>query len=284
MVVYTSNLSLRQNDELNEKKNKSVTMILGGDVMLGRSVMSESIKKNDFAYPFRKIAPLMQETDITFVNLENPIIDNCQIHNDGYKFCAVYEMLTGLSYAGVDIVSLANNHSRNYGEEGLVETTRLLSNAGIKFTGLDELEVVKVEEFDVGFLGFDFTSNEPETTDYQLIQESHAKVDYLVISVHWGVEYTNEPQDYQKFWAKNIVDNGADLIIGHHPHWVQSDEIIEGKPVFYSLGNLVFDQMWSEETKSGMVVKLTINELGETIETERIPTYMVNWAQPDFVN
>ena len=87
----------------------------------------------------------------------------------------------------------------------------------------------------------------------------------------------------QRDWATFMVEAGADVIAGHHPHWVQEIEYIDEVPVYYSLGNFVFDQMWSEETKKGLVVKLTFED-GEIVNEELLPTYMSFHAQPEFVN
>jgi len=182
----------------------------------------------------------------------------------------------------VDIVNLANNHSRNYGQPGLEETEDVLNQKGILATGVGNL--VKAERKDTvfGFLGFDLTVKYLSVGDLELIKASKDKVDVLVVGVHWGSEYRSEPSVRQREWAKQMIISGADVIVGHHPHWVQSFEFIEGKPVYYSLGNFVFDQMWSVKTREGAVAKLTFKD-GKLIKQEFLKTYMTNWAQPEFM-
>jgi poly-gamma-glutamate synthesis protein (capsule biosynthesis protein) len=97
------------------------------------------------------------------------------------------------------------------------------------------------------------------------------------------VEYNAHPTEGQRRLARELVALGADVIVGHHPHWVQDHETISGVPVYYSLGNLIFDQMWSEETKKGLVVRLTF-ENKKQINEELLPVYMKNHAQPQFVS
>lgn len=269
-----------------------ITLILTGDVMLGRTVMKKGMEVNDLRYPFRGVSEKLKAADIVFINLENPIIENCPYHDTGLKLCARPEMVEGLVFSGVDIVSLANNHSLDYGKQGLLETVNILDGEGILSAGLGEVVVIEKRGFKFGFLGFNFTVNEPTDFELELIEDAANRVDVLVVGVHWGEEYTNSPKDYQKRWAKDIVERGADVVVGHHPHWVQDVEYIDrsadgfggtGKPVFYSLGNFVFDQMWSEETRRGMAVELTF-KAGELISQSLYGTYMKNWAQPEFVD
>jgi poly-gamma-glutamate synthesis protein (capsule biosynthesis protein) len=101
--------------------------------------------------------------------------------------------------------------------------------------------------------------------------------------MHWGVEYQEKALPGVRGLAKEIIEYGADLIVGHHPHWVQDWEFIDGKPVFYSLGNFVFDQMWSEKTKKGLAVVLTYESNGNLADYKLLPTYMFSWSQPEFV-
>lgn len=261
---------------------RNTTIILTGDVMIGRSVMTKSIQENDYTYPFKKIAEKLKKANLVFINLENPIIENCPETNTGMIFCARPEMVEGLTFAGIDIVTLANNHSKNYGQKGLEETIQSLNKNNIRAVGYGNLIIKKIKRIKYGFLGFDFLTKIPKETDYNLIQESKNKVDVLIVGIHWGNEYASKPTRYQKEWAKKIVEQGADVIAGHHPHWVQEKEEINGKPVYYSLGNLIFDQMWSEKTKQGLVVELTFRD-GKLTNTTELPTYMSSWAQPEFV-
>ena len=262
-------------------KPPEVEVILAGDVMLGRTVETKSAGLGDYAYPFREIGERLKEADIVFINLENSIIENCPVHTSGFKFCSSPKMLEGLSFSGVDIVSLANNHAGNYEQKGLEETRNLLTQKGIATTGLGELVILKREDTLFGFLGFDLTARNLREKDIALISQSNSKVDILIVGVHWGAEYTQTPTDIQRIWAKEMISSGADVIAGHHSHWVQSSEIIEGKPVYYSLGNLIFDQMWSERTKKGEVVELTFKDGQLESSTER-QTYMSSWGQPSF--
>ena len=261
---------------------KLTRIILTGDVMLGRTVMTKALSLNDPAYPFRKITEQLKERDIVFINLESPIVDNCPKIETGLIFCASPEMLTGLTLAGIDIATLANNHINNFGQKGVNDTKKYLSERGIEWTDESNLVVKDINNTKFGFLGLNFTFKTPTQKDFNTISESKSRVDVLILGVHWGVEYTTNPTPNQQEWAKRFIENGADVVVGHHPHWIQVREYIEGKPVFYSLGNFVFDQMWSEETKKGIVVELSFR--GRELIDEKIKNiYMSSWAQPNFV-
>lgn len=264
---------------------QQTTMILTGDVMLGRTVMTTSLDKNDPTYPFSNVADTLKSADLTFINLENPITQGCPRHYDGFKFCADPKMIEGLTYSGVDVVTLANNHSKNYGDDGVAQSQKLLSNAGIDSTGTGNLVTREVNGTRFGFLGFEKSQqSNPRLTTHErsLIIESNKKVDVLIVAMHWGVEYQNKALPGVRTLAREIVDLGADVIVGSHPHWVQDWETINGVPVYYSLGNFVFDQMWSENTKKGLAVKVTF-ENKKILKQDFMPTYMKNHAQPEFV-
>lgn len=261
--------------------NKQTILILTGDVMLGRSVTKQSLLKQDPHYPFLKVADKLKSADIVFSNLETSLVTNCPITDSGLKFCADPKMIDGLKFAGIDVVNLANNHTSNYGKEGLKETEDILTKNDIKWVDGGNLEIIENNGTRFGFLGFDFVGKEPKDADYQLVRESKKKVDVLIPMVHWGVEYTNLPTSDQKLIAENLITSGADIVVGGHSHWVQNVDYVNNKPIFYSLGNFVFDQPWSEETKHGLAVELTFTNKVLS-KTEKMPIYMRNFAQPEW--
>jgi len=269
--------------------SRQVSVVLLGDVMLGRTVMTTSLDLGDPIYPFLKVADYLRGDKIVFANLENPIIKKCPRHTEGLIFCADPEMVEGLVFSGIDVVTLANNHTRNYGDVGLRETVEFLDANGIVHVGLGELKVKDVEGVRFGFLGFDHVGRGTGffQEEFDLVSKSDSLVDVLIVGVHWGVEYTSEPTVNQRQWAEEMVSRGADVISGHHPHWVQSVEYLTGPegsrvPVYYSLGNFVFDQMWSTPTRKGMVVELTFED-GVLVKEKRSRVFMEEWAQPMFV-
>ena len=178
--------------------NNEVDIIFAGDVMLGRSVMGASLDNNDPFYPFRKLNDFLSSADITFVNLENPIIENCKRHVGGFTFCTTPAIAKGLSFAGINVVTLANNHSGNYGHEGLEETKSHLTTLGIKSVGYNNLEIIETNGIKFGFLGFNYTFGITNLEkDLKLIKESDSKADVLIVSPHWGEEYKAIANNFQ---------------------------------------------------------------------------------------
>jgi poly-gamma-glutamate capsule biosynthesis protein CapA/YwtB (metallophosphatase superfamily) len=280
------------------------TIIFTGDVMLGRTTEITTREKKNFNYPFLKVADVLKQADLTFVNLENPITKDCEPFRTGFIFCANPEMLAGLTFSGVDMVTLANNHTHNHGQIGIDQTVQFLNEKEIGYTGLGNLATKQVNNVTFGFLGFDKAQlGDPQLTkeEKQLLLDSDKKVDVLIVAMHWGVEYKSVALLGVRKLAKELVELGADVVIGSHPHWVQDREYISEqgsilqkertdpvidikgyKPIYYSLGNFVFDQMWSEETRKGLVVRLTFD--GKELEKEDLlPIYIKDRGQPEFV-
>jgi Putative enzyme of poly-gamma-glutamate biosynthesis (capsule formation) len=257
-------------------------ILIGGDVMLGRGVMIKTFEIDDFSYPFEDVADFLKQNDIVFVNLESPFAENCPKIGLGFKFCADEKMVEGLNYAGVDVVNIANNHTSNFGKDGIEKTKQVLKNAGINYVGLGNFVIKEINGTSFGFLGFDLVDNKFMDKDLRQIKDANDKVDVLIIAVHWGEEYTSVANRLQTKTAEKMVASGADVIAGHHPHWVQNIEKIGDSTVFYSLGNFVFDQMWSEETKKGLLVQLNFDG-SKLVNYKESPIYIKEVGQPELV-
>jgi len=265
------------------KTQKETTLIVTGDVMLGRSVNTRTIKHNEANYPFLEIQSLLSSSDITLINLENPFFDPCPNTNEGLIFCAPTESVNSLAFAGVDVANIANNHIKNYGQKGYDTTITALNNLNISPSDSNHFVIIEKNKIKFGFLGFNILSQEHSTKEItSQIQTNKAKVDVLVVSFHWGAEYTHQPSKSQKELAHQAVKAGANLIVGHHPHVIQPQEIYQNTPILYSLGNLVFDQMWSPATREGVIAKFTFTDHKIT-STEFTPVIIHDYSQPQIV-
>lgn len=273
---------------VNESDQKRV-IIATGDIIPARSVNSQVITRKDFTWPYLNTADVLKDADITFVNLESPLVKNCPITNEGMTFCGDEGNLQGLIFAGVDVVNLANNHAGNYGLEGIENTAGLLSNAGILVTGRNEIVFKDIRGLRFAFLGYNdigfpeqglaWAKNDRIITE---IKSAKTQADIVVVAFHWGVEYISQPSQRQKELAHLAIDNGADLIIGNHPHWIQPVEIYQGKVITYAHGNFIFDQMWSEKTRLGVVGKYTFYDK-DLIDVEFLPVQIDDYGQPYFL-
>ncbi|MGA8026714.1 MAG: CapA family protein [Bryobacteraceae bacterium] len=274
-------------------------LLFAGDVMFSRGVRREILAANDPALPFRKIAPLMAAADIAFVNLETPFSDRGPYYEGGLIFHAAPEMIAGLKLAGVSIASTANNHARDCGPHGVEFTIAWLRSHGIEPLGSSESEaathrgVVLVRNgVRFGFLGYTFDQQNGNwrdidrriaLTDIGAVSRDVADIrkrsDVVIVSMHHGVEYLPKPTQAQIAFAHAAVDAGAMLVIGHHPHVIQPEEDYRGGQIYYSLGNLVFDQYQREATQHGEIVEISF--LGPKILAARVMTVKITPTGPE---
>ena len=282
--VNPAQISMKNNSD-------NYTIIATGDIIPARSVNSKILQLNDFNYPFEKTVGFLKSADAVLINLESPLIPNCKPTLEGMIFCGDQRDVQGLVYAGVTVANIANNHAGNYGIEGINSTTILLKKNHIDVIGGDnQSTIIAIRGKKFGFLGYnDIGNKEPGIAwaDTSIIQREinslKKQADFVIAAFHWGVEYTSTPSANQIQLAHTAIDAGADLIIGNHPHWVQGTEIYKGKFITYAHGNYVFDQMWSQETREGVLGKYTFNDKG-LINIEFVPVIIDNYSQPRFAS
>jgi len=256
------------------------TLIFTGDVLLARSVNYQIWQHGDPRYPFEKVAEVLRAADLTFINLENPLVENCSLTNEGMIFCGNSRNADGLVNAGIDVVSLANNHTLNYGQAGLENTVRVLEENGLAAVRSGDGIIRDVGGLAVAILAYeDVTTNVDSASVANQIRGLKESSAVVIIYFHWGSEYTAYPSQRQQMLAHLAVESGADLIIGSHPHWIQAVEIYRGVPILYSLGNFVFDQEWSQKTKEGLVARCTFLH-DQLIDLELLPVLIENYSQP----
>lgn len=277
---------------------QELTLLFVGDIMLDRGV-EWKIKQDspvggggDWRWPFLKIADTLQSADLVFGNLESQISDKGTNVGSIYSFRADPASIEGLTYAGFDVLSVANNHSFDYTKKAFEDSFERLYQAGIVPVS-DTLVIKEVEGVRIGFLAYSNFSG-PAKIDWdnldeiiQNIGDAKSQVDILIVSLHAGEEYAKEPNEFQKTFAQSAIDAGTDLIIGHHPHVVQSlvphardDEL---GWIAYSLGNFVFDQDFSEETMQGAILKVVLED--KIIkEVALLPTKINSSFQVELVN
>jgi len=284
----TSYFLIADDGNITTPSTSTFSLLFGGDVMLGRSVNTRMIKYQDFSWPFKNISALLSSADLTTINLESPFRSGCLPTDKGLIFCSDPRSIAGLITSGVDIVNLANNHIGNQGEEGFAETISILSKAGMVSIGHGSPSIKIIKNTKLAFLGFNdipplipyISSSSQENIDSQ-VSLAKKSADVVIVVIHWGNEY--RPRSLRQVELAHLaIDSGADVVIGHHPHWVQEIETYKGKPIYYSLGNLVFDQMWSEETRKGILVRLMFS--GNTlIGQEQIPIKISDYGQPQLL-
>lgn len=267
------------------------TVIATGDVIPARSVNYKMVTYNDFLYPFRPTAAFLRRGDLTLINLEAPLIAGCPVTDSGMQFCGDPRAVQGLTYAGVDVACTANNHIGNYGSQGIQETWRRLTAAGIRPCGLGTTAYRTVRGLRFAFLAYNAVG---ERFDYatarEQIRAARRRADVVIVSVHWGKEYVSVPtiapgiaDDDPVKVGRWIIDSGADLVIGNHPHQVQGVEIYRGRLITYAHGNFAFDQMFSTATEEGVIGEYTFFKR-KLVRVRYHAVRIYDYAQPRWAN
>ncbi len=244
-------------------KKDTLSLSFAGDVLLDRSV-ANVISNKGANFILSDVKPILSGADISMINLECPISTRgTKAKDKQYTFRAKPGSVDVLKSAGIDIVTLANNHVLDFGKDAMLDTFTYLDKAGIKYVGaghdIDKASMAKyynVNGFNVAILGSSHVipvvewaagKNKPGVaTTYnptRLLSEissAKKKSDIVVVYVHWGTERNTKPDTYQRNLANKYIDSGADLVIGSHPHVLQGFEYYKGKLIAYSLGNFVF--------------------------------------------
>lgn len=294
---------------------KTIKVVAVGDILLGRGVESRLKRDNkDYTYPFLKVADILKQGDIVFANLEEAITSRTHSLTgikQGGKYVLKNEVdaIKGLEYAGFNLFSLANNHILDYYEEGLFDTQAILTQYGMAYSGagknIEEAKkpaIIEKNGVKVGLLSYTdmaevtYKGNPPlmfiagenkagvakrptkfDDTIKGEIEKLRKEVDILMVSLHWGYEESFEIWDSQVEFAHKLMDNGVDVILGHHAHQFQGIEIYNGKPIFYSLGNFIFDQN-DPENQEAFIMNMEFAD-NKLVSLEGIPVRTIDKTQ-----
>lgn len=245
------------------------SIVFVGDVMLARNV-EYIMDREGQEYPFQAIDLQTLSANAAIVgNFESSMSLNHQVTPANQLTFSVNPLfLTGILSAGFTHMSLANNHSYDYGEEGFRNTKQRISELNIASFGSENsatensISYIETAQGKVALVGINASDGKLKNEDaLKIMRLAEAKSDIQIAYIHWGIEYDTVHHSVQTKFAKNLIDSGADLIVGHHPHVVQDVDIIDGVVVFYSLGNYVFDQYFSQEVQEGAILVLEFGEV-----------------------
>lgn len=261
-----------------EKKLGGINFLFFGDLMVDRHV-KEKIDKHGFDYLFANIAGedkrFFRGVDIISANLEGAVTDDGKHYKPqmSYDFAFAPEIIAKFNAYNFNFFNLANNHFADQGEQGIIETRQNLDSLGMAYSGCKDkkvgdcsVKIINVGGLRIGMAGFSMvygTFNESEAAE--LIKKLASTTDKIIVNIHWGVEYKHKFNTTQQRVAHGLIDAGADIIIGHHPHVVEGMEVYRGKPIFYSLGNFIFDQYFSVDTQEELAVGINLADEQETI-------------------
>ena len=258
---------------------------------------------------------LFKDADVAIANHEMPVTEAWGFHSSGLRFSGKPELTEIFSRAGIDWMSLANNHIKDYGTEGIADSRRILRRSGIASggAGKDLEQARRISYLEVGKAGDSADSGASGRARLAIIpcvgvvpyswagpgdsggtpcldrylvpdiKEAGRKADVVLVYPHWGVEYTRLPMPSQRKHAARWVKAGADLVLGGHSHVAGAIEDIEGVPVLYSLGNLIFDQHWSTNTMESMLVAATFQG-DRLVSLDLVPYLIHDTSQPNLLD
>jgi len=244
---------------------ESISILNFGDIMFDRGVR---LAMRNGANPFTYVSnqTFFKEADIVIANLEGPITEsgNCQKKAYSFKFPSRTAEL--LSNSGVDLVNLSNNHSFDCFGQGVSDTRKNLDLFKVGYFGggtlLESYLIQEVKGKKIAYIGIDETIPTVSIPSfYPLISKLKSENDYVVVHIHWGTEYSKIATALQQEIGHRLIDSGADVIFGHHPHVIEPVEVYKNKVIFYSLGNFIFDQQTKETNEGiGAMVEFGISE------------------------
>ncbi len=246
-------------------ENRTTTVLTVGDIMLGRYVET-LIKRHGTDYPFAKMGQFPWGADLVMGNFEGVIPGiHIQTPLSSVRFNFSVDVAEILKSNNFNIVSLANNHTFGYGQKGYIETRDHLSRLGIDSTGhpfdINESYVLTKRTNGQVFKFVSFNATNPyfNIDKAALLVQQIKEEGFIVVNIHWGVEYKSVANRAQQNLAHILIDSGADVIMGHHPHVVGNIELYKNKLIFYSLGNFIFDQYFSRATQESLAVSMKVS-------------------------
>lgn len=276
-----------QPKDLDNKIDKPINILSFGDMMLDRYVRRFIDNKGVNAL-FANITPLLKDKDMVVANLEGSITNFTPkpLDPDNVSFTFDPQIVPELKKLGFTHFSLANNHSLDFGAEGVRQTKELLDKENLKYFGdyknqasLSYIE--SIGNFKVALIGYHELFDPDTTSVINEIKNIRDKTDFIIVYPHWGIEYQTQFSKGQQIKAYQFIDAGADTVIGAHPHVIQPIEIYQNKPIFYSLGNFIFDQTFSKNTQQGLAVNIklenkNINYEIITLESKNLIPYILD--------
>jgi gamma-polyglutamate biosynthesis protein CapA len=276
--IFSEKISLNNLNKDDSSKSvvpkSRVKILFVGDMMFDRYIREGVGKygKGNYEYVFEKIKDKLAGYDLVVGNLEGPITDKNSVSvgtameaKENLKFTFDPTVAKALADSNIKLVDLGNNHILNQGDDGLEQTKKYLDAAGVQYfgdTGADKSPtlVKNIGGIKIGFANYNYSVAGSFEKAIEDIGNLKGKTDAVIVCPHWGTEYKiGDPGQEIRAEAYQLMDAGADIIVGGHPHVVQDSEEYKNKKIYYSLGNFIFDQYFSPETMQGLGVEMTVN-------------------------
>lgn len=297
------------NESINEAKPEEVSkdfeikLSFTGDVMIAS--YKDETKPGNFndvsnkeppTYFLQNIVPIFEKDDFTIINLENVLTDNplkelAKNHNPAYWYKSRTSNTEILTSSSVEVVNLSNNHTNDYGKQGMTDTIEAVTKAGLEYGTSDKTLYLEKDGVKIALICNGLWSEGQAETIIARLKEAEKQSDYQIVFYHGGKERVHTPEEWRIRASRKLVDNGADLVIGNHPHVLQPMETYNNVKIIYSLGNFLFGGSNKPENRT-VILQQTLKVSTDTKEiisesTELIPCYVYtgstnNW-QPDII-
>lgn len=310
-LTFTEKIPGETGSEINFSKENISTIFAGGEIIPARAVDRLGLNvHNDYTYLYDFVRQEVENADLAIAQLENPLMGDPTPCTGCTVFVGDEKNAAGFAEVGFDILAFSGNHAGDGGQKAYEPTIKSLTDAGIKYTGVGKGvdEQMKPALFDIdgkiigmisaddvsyfywssdksvyGVNTFSTVSNGVLNINMEKVEminsiKQENNIDYLIIYESWGIEYTNKANSHQVDLAHALIDNGADLVVASHPHWVQNIEFYKGKPIFYALGNFIFDQTHTLPTRQSVVANLNYYN-GQLGNIEIIPLQTCGYHQ-----
>ncbi len=267
---------------------REARVLFVGDIMLDRTVATRAREAKDLTYPFKKLpAGWFDSFDYAVGNLEGPVTSQRRTPQKSIDFQFDPAFVPVLKARGLDAFSQANNHALDQGAAGYEESMQHLRKAGFLAFGHQvsdgeiALATTTIKGIRFAFLGYNTTDNPLDrAAAAPVIASASSGSDVLIAYLHWGAEYKDRPDAASIELAHWLIDQGVDIVIGGHPHWARGFSSYKGRPIAWSLGNFIFDQDWSLQTRQGLALVVTVKS--GLVQFEPIPID-INLSQPSVV-
>ena len=292
-------------------ENELSTIFIGGEIIPARAVDRIGLNvNNNYTYLYDNVRQMTEGADLAIAQLENPLMGNPTPCTGCVVFIGDEQNAKGFAEVGFDFLAASGNHMGDGGQQALTRTVEVLTENNIQFTGIGKGEeeqlkpaIKEIKGRKIGMISADdvayfywstdpavygvnsfsnaangtLTINQEKVAKIKQIKEIN-DIDYLIVYESWGVEYTNKANSHQVDLAHLFIDNGADLVVASHPHWVQNIEFYKGKPIFYALGNFIFDQTHTLPTRQSIVLNL-VYYMGELKSIGIVPLQTCGYHQ-----
>lgn len=262
-------------------------LLFVGDMMFDRWIRQVGEKKG-YDFVFKGVEDLLKNNDLIIGNLEGPITDKPSVSintalgtRNNYIFTFDSSVAGILKKYNINLVNLGNNHILNFGQNGLMQTEKYLADAGVDYFCSDDArtKLYEIKNIRIGLVCYNQFENDAVNKTLADIDMAKKQADFVVLYTHWGIEYNTLVTPGIKTLAHQFISAGADAIIGSHPHVTQEKEEYQGKMIYYSLGNFIFDQYFNPEATRGLAIGVSIDPSDKKLIFEEYTVQMKSNGQ-----